>query len=319
MSLEKDILDAESILANIHRDNEELVNRFFELYPFTTENIEGYYNLINLKNKSVLTVGSSADQILNAMLLDAKKVTCVDINPFVKYYYELKKAAIKALPREEFLKFFCYRDYYDRSYRNHEAFHIKTYYKISSHLEKDAKMFWEQLFLDFSGEEIRERLFSKEETPKEKLEKINFYCNEENYNELKEKLNNTEVAFVKSDIREFSKQSNEKFDHIFLSNITSYLENMYEKDQIENFKTVIDGLKNNLTKDGKIMMAYLYITDENSTYRNSYPKIYDIDHVYKVFGKENLEFKTFKGINGILWEDTEKDAAIFYKNEEPER
>ena len=54
------------------------------IYPFTTENLNGYMNKLDFKNKKVLTVGSSADQILNVFLLGCKDITLLDINPFVK-------------------------------------------------------------------------------------------------------------------------------------------------------------------------------------------------------------------------------------------
>ena len=41
---------------------------FFCLYPFTTENINGYLPYFELKGKSLLTVGSSCDQAINACI-----------------------------------------------------------------------------------------------------------------------------------------------------------------------------------------------------------------------------------------------------------
>lgn len=41
---------------------------FYTLYPFTTENINGYIDLFNLKDKSLLILGSSSDQAINAGL-----------------------------------------------------------------------------------------------------------------------------------------------------------------------------------------------------------------------------------------------------------
>ena len=52
-------------------------------YAFTTENISGYISNMDIKNKSVLTLGSSCDQVFNCLLLDAKDVTIFDINKTV--------------------------------------------------------------------------------------------------------------------------------------------------------------------------------------------------------------------------------------------
>ena len=64
--------------------------------------------MFDLKDKSLLTVGSSGDQVINASLKNCKDITVLDINPFTKYYFNLKKAAILTLKYEEFCKFFCY-------------------------------------------------------------------------------------------------------------------------------------------------------------------------------------------------------------------
>ena len=63
-------------------------NVFESVYPFTTENISGYYPSLDLKDKDVLSVGSSGDQAFNAILCGAGKVTLMDISPHI---YEKKK------------------------------------------------------------------------------------------------------------------------------------------------------------------------------------------------------------------------------------
>lgn len=44
-----------------------------EIYPFTTENIQGYMKNLDMEGKTVLTVGSSLDQAYNALALGAKR------------------------------------------------------------------------------------------------------------------------------------------------------------------------------------------------------------------------------------------------------
>ena len=60
-------------------------DRFSWIYPFTTENINGYIDMFDLKDKSLFTVGSSGDQAINAILKGCKDITVLDINPFTKY------------------------------------------------------------------------------------------------------------------------------------------------------------------------------------------------------------------------------------------
>ena len=65
-------------------------NKIFQyIYPFTTENINGYIDLFYLDDKSLLTVGSSGDQVINAIDKGCKNIDVVDINEYTKYYYFL--------------------------------------------------------------------------------------------------------------------------------------------------------------------------------------------------------------------------------------
>ena len=69
-------------------------SKFYQIYPFATENISGYIDLFNLKDKSLLTTGSSGDQIINAILKGCKNITLLDINPYAKFYFYLKMTCI---------------------------------------------------------------------------------------------------------------------------------------------------------------------------------------------------------------------------------
>lgn len=80
------------------------------IYPFTTENISGYIDNFNLKDKSLLTVGSSGDQVINAILKGCKDTTLLDINPYTKLYYYLKAASIITLNLDGFMRFLRYKD-----------------------------------------------------------------------------------------------------------------------------------------------------------------------------------------------------------------
>ena len=95
---------------------------FDEIYPFTTENIAGYINKFDLNNKSLLTLGSSSDQAINAIMSGCKDISIIDICPFTKFYFYLKKAAILSLNYDEFLSFFCYRTFYPHLKDNNKVF-----------------------------------------------------------------------------------------------------------------------------------------------------------------------------------------------------
>lgn len=70
---------------------------FSRIYPFTTENITGYINKFDLNNKLLLAIGSSGDHVINASLFGCKDQTVIDICPYTKFYFYLKKSALLTL------------------------------------------------------------------------------------------------------------------------------------------------------------------------------------------------------------------------------
>ena len=75
---------------------------FRQVYPFTTENLDGYFPYLDLKNKSVLTVGSSLDQAFNALVYGARYICVYDINKYVADFYNYKKNLVLTKDRNEF-------------------------------------------------------------------------------------------------------------------------------------------------------------------------------------------------------------------------
>lgn len=73
-------------------------------YAFTTENISGYITYMDIKNKNILTLGSSCDQAFNCLFLDANEVTIFDINRKVEEFYEFKRKLILEVPREKLIE-----------------------------------------------------------------------------------------------------------------------------------------------------------------------------------------------------------------------
>lgn len=72
-----------------------------DVYPFTTENIVGYIGDMDLKDKSLLTLGSSMDQAYNALLLGASDVNVFDINVNVELFHKIKSDLVLNVPREQ--------------------------------------------------------------------------------------------------------------------------------------------------------------------------------------------------------------------------
>lgn len=282
---------------------------FYQLYPFTTENILGYINQFVLKDKSLLTVGSSFDQVINAALMDCKDVTLLDINPYAKYYYYLKLEALIELNRDEFLKFLRFRDYPKVFKDNNECFDINIYNRIKSTLrllDYETYLFWDELFNTFEPLEIRKNLFSYDEDRTNEIVKTNLYLkNDILYDEAKKKVKKIKPTFINKNL--FEVQLSRKFDNIWLSNVASYL-------TFEEIKIMTGIFYELLNDNGKLLMAYLYETTRDTKYQDSWCKIYDINTFFEIYKDKNISLETFLGVKGIKFEDENiKDSVLILK------
>lgn len=97
------------------------MERFKIVYPFTSENIKGYMNELDLKGKRIITITGSGDQALNAILRGCTDITCFDINGDANRYMKSKIEAIKELSYEEFISSMVfsnrYRDEYNLEFK----------------------------------------------------------------------------------------------------------------------------------------------------------------------------------------------------------
>jgi len=227
---------------------------FHQLYIFSTENLT-FFETLNLKDKDILLTGSSADQILTSVLYDANKITHFDINPFVKEMLELKIAAIKELNQEEFLNFFYY--YNDKN-------NYKTYLKIRNNLNFESLFFWDNLFTRFGDKNIKIKLFKLQDLENDikKYKKIIPYLNNNNYEKLKNKLNeiNIEVDFLNSDVLKIPLKLQKNYDVIYFSNIFSRIEmiSIYGKKYIKTLYNFMTNILTHTNENGIILLDYFY-------------------------------------------------------------
>ena len=80
-------------------------DEYCNIYPWTNEDLGGAFNNFCQPNSKVLTVCSSGDHVLNAVLRGCSDITTFDINKFTFYYLDLKMAAIESFSRTDFLQF----------------------------------------------------------------------------------------------------------------------------------------------------------------------------------------------------------------------
>jgi len=235
---------------------------FLRIYSFSNENLSGYLRNNNYQNKSTLTIGSSADQILNLINYNCSDITLLDINPFVEYYFELKKAAIFGLTRNEYLNFFTNNNFYIKQLN--PTFNYQTYKRINKYLSNDAKKFWDTLFNDFDPLLIKKKLFMPSEPPKSHLLKNNDYLLLDDFKSLRQKIQHTTITF-KVDELMTRKLAYSQYDYILLSNVFDYLFNITIKTEpeiIEILKTdylhLLFELTNLLKNNGTMYFQYLW-------------------------------------------------------------
>ena len=113
-------------LIDINKIDLNKFNKLSKIYSFTTENIAGYFEYLNLENKTILTVAGSGDHIINAFFKGAKKVYGFDINYLALIYTELKLVAMQNLGYKEFLNFFMINEE-NNIRKNKNALNYKIY------------------------------------------------------------------------------------------------------------------------------------------------------------------------------------------------
>ena len=285
-------------------------NHFYNIYPFTTENISGYIDNFNLNGNSLLTVGSSGDQIFNAVLMGINDVAQVDINPFAKYYYYLKMACIIELNMDEFLLFLRYKNYPKAFKDNVLVFNEYIFIKIRDTLKcinYDSFMFWDNLFQLYPRDIVRDHLFSIDEREDKFIKSCNLYLSDDKvYNKLRNRVKNIEPTFINGDI--FEADIDKKFDNIWLSNIATY------GLSYEQIQGLFLKYSNYLNMDGTLLLSYLYDTTINSKYNDNWEAIYNIKKILDMFKEYNLDIKSFKGIYDIIHDINRiKDSVLIYK------
>ena len=99
-----------------------------DVYLFTTENISGYIADMDLKDKSLLTLGSSLDQAYNALLLGVDKVDVFDINVNVEKFHEVKSKLILTHPRKDLYSQVFKSGFSNNGYNDSESAFIDNLY-----------------------------------------------------------------------------------------------------------------------------------------------------------------------------------------------
>ena len=247
------------------------MERFSSIYLFTTENIAGYMDELDLTNKKIITVTGSSDHIINAILKGCTDITTFDINPLTKYYMDLKLSAIKELSFKEFLDFMLY----DKS------FDYETIKRLN--IDNESKKFWlkELSKNDYDGLKMKHSpIFNLKYFDYQNKIDCNLYLNEKNYDIIKNRLKYVKIKFLRSNLKDLN--LNKKYDYMFLSNISDYINTFYENDCLVNYKKLIFKF---LEKVKIIYFAYIYDVDS----KEKRSVIDNIEDVKLLFGDVKIK------------------------------
>ena len=262
--------------------------RFGRIYPFTTENISGYVKFFDLYKKSLLTVGSSGDQVINARLAGCQDITVVDVNPYTQYYYYLKVASILSLKIEELKSFLNYMQ--DLFVRNRAAFDKKKFLRIKGclkELDYDSYYFWDEKFAIRRPLNVRKAMFMRDEFPKSIITKCNLYLHsEEMYKRTQAIIGDIRPNFIVGNL--LYDDIPGVHDNIWLSTIPAFID-------LKTLRLLVDKMYLLLKKEGDMMVSYLYLFDEFTPYERGWDPIYDIDRVKQTLSPYKLELKSFHG------------------------
>lgn len=212
------------------------------IYKFTNEDIASYFS--HLQNKEeVLSIISSGNHILNAILGGSERIDGFDISIFPEYYLYLQIAAITKLNKKDYLDYLLSDD-------RDIVFSKKYYKKIRGNLKDKYREFWDYLYEYNEADEIYNSLIFKTDTcEKDKVIEYNPYLQENNYKRLKRILK-TGTLTINTRVCDVTKTKfYRRYDLILLSNISYYCFNPSEMDAYFNF------LQNNfrLKENGEIV------------------------------------------------------------------
>lgn len=304
--------------------------QFERVYPFANENISGCLPLFDLEGKDCLVTLGSSDQALDLVLHGANSLTGFDINPLTKHYFYLKKAALEAgFTKQEYLDFFCFKNYEAEYQDNSAPFHYEFYRSLAPYLEGESKEFWHILFKNYKPLEIRRStgIFMDDEMPAPVLEETVGYLEDDKYEQLQEKISGVQLTFINTDIKALPLRLKKPYDFMYFSNIIQYVDKMYSAPeilessceiqcyQLNKYKNLLEKTSSFLREDGQMVAGYIYTLDEPlESIAIFNPKVRE-----KVFMDDHYSYLRFRSLNSVEWEKKrnlsieKEDACLVYQ------
>lgn len=269
------------------------------MYIYATERVSKYYSLLSMKNKRVLSIVGSGDQVINAYFFGAKEVVGFDINKRSFFILDIKVSALLNFTREEFIKFFG-------SSMNNGTLDFNLYNKLKGGLSINTKKFFDKLYEEFNynGRKlIKSDYFRQRSMIKSSVIDINIYLkSNRDYIKCRNIMQNKKLQFLVLDINDIliSKKLIGKFDIVNLSNVLNYLTGNTE---VKDVLDVLIRITKNISKKAKrggLFFYYSYSTSfYNLTKKIMEPPASRLSIVKQIAKKNNFKVvvRNFKGVN----------------------
>ncbi len=237
--------------------------RIAPIYPFTTENLAGYFPFLKLEGKTVLTVSSSGDQVLNAIYYGTKQIDAFDVNFLSGLYSELKTQALRFLDYDEFLSFFSLAP------DNHQVLSKRIYDKFSDSLSASAKYVFDLFYQAFEdhGYEMRNShlFYNRPQVDHQAVIYNDYLQNSDKYLQTRKNLNASGYRWMQSNIKDLETilEPSLRYDVILLSNIADYAHLMYPgREHLKYFtQQIIYPLARHLSSEGIMCAACIFQID----------------------------------------------------------
>lgn len=234
-------------------------DEFNTFYLSTTESIALYLPLLDVKDKSVLTVCGSGDQALDMSLQGTKNITIFDINKSALYYFYLKIAAIKSLTFNEFTD--CIIKGYPKYY----------YEMIKDNIPITVRGFFDYIYYKCLAQDLSSYCYGITHIRSSEIDNKESYMTPNNYLELQNNIDNYNFEIIRSDVRTLLDHVKSTYDIINLSNIMDHLCLNSYRCPPKLFKVLIEkGIIPLLNEEGKLLCAYLYRDSVHEKRRNQF-------------------------------------------------
>ena len=231
--------------------NDKKGDTFAYLYSRTNEDLKSLFEIIDVRDKNILSVLSSSDYLFSALFKEAGNIETFDINSITYRYYFLRKWLIQ-------------NGYVDAGkICTQDIFKIISSIKTDNQCEKDSVLFW-KYFFNLSRCK-KDHLYYYDNLFIDIAAKKMIY--EDNLGDVSSILDGYNLQFKHMNVCN-GFNSDKKYDVIFLSNIMDY--NRNSKSRINDIRDNLDDL---LTDDGIIVMSHFKFFSGFNIFWNVYISI----------------------------------------------